>query len=50
MDFLSSYNFLTPYTAVPQGASVAEQLEHWACNSETLSSSPSLTSSWICFH
>ena len=50
MDFLSSYNFLTPYTAVPQGASLAEQLERWTCNSEALSSSPALTASWICFH
>ena len=50
MNFLSSYNFLTPYTAVPQGASLAEQLERWTCNSEALSSSHALTASWICFH
>jgi len=55
MDFLSSYNFLTHYkfalsTAVPQGASLTEQLERWTWNSEALSSSPTLTASWICFH
>lgn len=55
MDFLCSYNFLTPYkfalsTAVPQGGSWAEQLERWTCNSKALSSSPALITSWICFH
>ena len=30
------------------GGSVAEWLERWTCNPETPSSSPTLTTSWIC--
>ena len=31
-----------------RGGSVAERLERWTCNPEALSSSPTLSSSWIC--
>ena len=28
---------------------MAEWLEHWTCNRESLGSSPTLTVSWVCF-
>ena len=31
------------------GESVAEWLERWTCNPETLGSSPALTANWMCF-
>ena len=31
-----------------RGGSVTEQLECWTCNSEAPSSSPALTTSWVC--
>ena len=31
-----------------RGGTVAERLERWTCNPEALSSSPTLTASWIC--
>ena len=41
---------VAPFDTIPPffRGRVAEQLGHWICNSEGLSLSPTLTTSWIC--
>ena len=47
---LENFNFYVKYKAIcrTQGSSMTEWLGCWTCNSEASSSSPMLTTSWIC--
>ena len=47
---LENFNFYVKYKAIcrTQGSGMTEWLGCWTCNSEAPSSSPMLTTSWIC--